>query len=53
MKPAITYSTKDGYILHNAASDAPMNDWGKVVVLGKDLTPEQRELIKAAHRKLK
>jgi len=52
MKPKITYSPKDGYILHNAAADAPMNDHCNMVFFGKKLTPEQRELIKALQRNI-
>ena len=51
--PKITYSPKDGYMLHNGSNDAPMNDNSNMVVIGKKLTAEQRALIKAAQRKLK
>ena len=53
IKPQITYSPKEGYILSNGSNDAPMNDYSNMVVIGKKLTQEQRKLVKAAQRKLK
>ena len=54
MKAAIAYNPKRReYVLYNASPGAPINDDSNMVWLGRELTPEQRALLKQAQRALK